>query len=77
MSNLFITKGGGGLGAFTKKRLPNGGLDGGKGGGGVVRREVGFNTERFYANTTVRLEFFNVSLRRKFLQNGHRHIREF
>ena len=48
-----------------------------EGRGGLVRREVGFNTERFYANTTVRLEFFNVSLRRKFLQNGHRHIREF
>ena len=44
---------------------------------GVVRREVGFNTERFYAKTTVRLEFFNVSLRRKFLQNGHRLSREF
>ena len=26
-------------------------------GRGVVRREVGFNTERFYAKTTVRLEF--------------------
>ena len=36
-------------------------------GGGVVRREVGFYSERFYAKTTVRLEFFNVSLRRKFL----------
>ena len=55
--------GGGEGGAFTKKRLPNGGLDGGNGGGGVVRREVGFNTKRFYAKTTVRLEFFNVSLK--------------
>ena len=43
-------------------------------GGGVVRREVGFNTERFYTKKPVRLEFFNVSLRRKCVQNGHRHI---
>ena len=71
----WISKRGDGGGAFTKKRLSNEGFDGGK--GGVVRREAGFNTEGFYAKTTVRLELFNVSLRRRFLQNKHRHIREF
>ena len=62
-------------GAFTKKRLPNGARACWR-ERGVVTREVEFNTERCYTKTMVRLEFFNVSLMPKFLQNGHRHIGE-
>ena len=50
----WISKWGEEGGLLPRNDFQTGGLMEGR---GVVRREVGFNTERFYAKTTVRLEF--------------------